>query len=121
MDEMKSRSANSSMPPSDADSHCSIEDRGVTFRSIAFGLVLAVGLSLLANSVLYLVHGSLMAYSHMSMGNLILVMLSMVACSALAFLFGRPFVFSQTEWLTIFTLGFVSAWGPTYGMSAVSY
>ena len=117
MAEMKSRSAKSSMPPSDADSPCSTEDRGVTFRSIAFGLVLAVGLSLLANSVLYLVHGSLMAYSHMSMGNLILVMLSMVACSALAFLFGRPFVFSQTEWLTIFTLGFVSAWGPTYGMS----
>ncbi len=93
------------------------EDRGVTLRSVVFGLCLAVAVSLLANTVLYLVHGSLMAYSHMPMGNLILILLSMVLCSVLAFRFGRPFVFSSSEWLTIFTMGFVSSLGPTYGVS----
>ncbi len=93
------------------------EDRGVTLRSVIFGLCLAVAVSLLANTVLYLVHGSLMAYSHMPMGNLILTMLSMVACSVLAIRFGRPFVFSRSEWLTVFAMGFVSSLGPTYGVS----
>ncbi len=92
-------------------------DRGVTLRSVVFGLCLAVAVSLLANTVLYLVHGSLMAYSHMPMGNLILTLLSMVFCSVLAFRFGRPFVFSRSEWLTVFTMGFVSSLGPTYGVS----
>ena len=101
----------------DNDTFAAAGDRGVTLRSIAFGLCLAVAFSLLANTVLYLVHGSLMAYSHMPMGNLILTMLSMVVCSVLAFRFGRPFVFSRTEWLTVFTMGFVSSLGPTYGVS----
>ncbi len=94
-----------------------VADRGVTLRSVLFGLCLAVAVSLLANTVLYLVHGSLMAYSHMPMGNLILTLLSMVFCSVLAFRFGRPFLFSRSEWLTVFTMGFVSSLGPTYGVS----
>ncbi len=92
-------------------------DRGVTFRAIVFGLCLAVAVSLLANTILYIVHGSLMAYSHMPMGNLILNLFSIVVCSALAYRFGRAFVFSPTEWLSIFTMGFVSSLGPTYGIS----
>ncbi len=92
-------------------------DRGVTLRALTFGVCLSVVVNLLANSVRYIVHGSLMAYSHMPMGNMILYMVCMVICSVLAYGFGRVFVFSKTEWLTIFTMGFVSSIGPTYGIS----
>ncbi|MDA0748114.1 MAG: hypothetical protein O2954_16450 [bacterium] len=93
------------------------EDRGVTLRAIAFGLCLAVAVSLLGNTVRYILHASFMAYSHMPMGNLILFLFSLLACSPLAYLFGQKFVFSTSEWITIFCMGFISSLGPTYGIS----
>ncbi|MSS70751.1 MAG: hypothetical protein EXS64_04595 [Candidatus Latescibacteria bacterium] len=93
------------------------EDRGVTLRAVAFGLCLSVGVSLLANTVRYVHKGSYIAYSHMPMANLILCLLSVLGCAALARWFGRRFVFSSTEWITIFSMGFISALGPDYGVS----
>ena len=92
-------------------------DAGVSWRSIVYGLCLAFVISLVVNGNLYLVHSSLLAYSHMPMGNLILTVLSIVLCSALAYRFGRAFVFSRSEWLAVFSLGFVGSLGPTYGIT----
>ncbi|MSS70357.1 MAG: hypothetical protein EXS64_02605 [Candidatus Latescibacteria bacterium] len=93
------------------------QDRGVTFRAILFGLFISIGVSLLANTVRYVLHGSFMAYSHMPMSNLILFLLSIFGCAFLARWLGKRFVFSSTEWITIFCMGFISALGPTYGSS----
>ena len=92
-------------------------DRGVTLRSIVFGLCLVIGVGLLANTVRYILHASYMAYSHMPMGNLILSLFSITLFAALARLFGRAFVFSPSEWITIFSMGFIGSVGPTYGVS----
>jgi hypothetical protein len=92
-------------------------DQGVTFRAIVFGLCIAVAVSLLANTVRYVQKGSYMAISLMPMGNLLLFLLSVLACAALARWFGRRFVFSPVEWITIFCMGFISSLGPTYGVS----
>ncbi len=93
------------------------QDRGVTVRAIVFGLCLVLAISVLGNTVRYILHSSFMAYSHMPMGNLILTLLSMLVCSALAWWFGRAFVFSQSEWITVFAMGLISSLGPTYGVS----
>ena len=109
-----------SQVPRGAAAHTPMEtagDRGVSFRSLALGLCLALGVGLMSNSARYLVHGSLTTYCHMPMGNLILVLLSIGICAPLAYGFGRSFVFSRAEWLTVFALGFVGALGPTYGIS----
>ncbi len=93
------------------------QERGVTLRAIVFGICVAVGVSLLANTVVYVLHGSYMTISMMPMVNLMLFLLSILACAPLARLFGRRFVFSQTEWITIFCMGFSSAICPTYRTS----
>lgn len=93
------------------------EDRGVTVRSLVFGVFFVLAISLLANTVRYILHASYMAYDHMPMGSLILFLLSILVCSALARRFGRAFVFSRSEWITIFAMGFISCLGPTYGVS----
>jgi len=92
-------------------------DRGVTIRSIVFGFFLAVAISLLGNTVRYILHASFMAYSHMPMGNLILSLFSIVMCSILARVAGKSFAFSPSEWITIFSMGLISSLGPTYGVS----
>ena len=102
---------------SGADGAALREDQGVTARSLAFGICLALAVSILGNTVRYILHASFMAYSHMPMGNLVLSLLSILVCSALARLLGRAFVFSPSEWITIFAMGFVSSLGPTYGVS----
>ncbi len=93
------------------------EDRGVTVRSLICGLFLVIAVNLLANTVRYILHASYMAYDHMPMGSLILFLLSILVCSVLARWFGKPFVFSRSEWITIFAMVFVSCLGPTYGVS----
>ena len=95
----------------------SLLDTGVTIRSIVFGFFLAVAISLLGNTVRYILHASFMAYSHMPMGNLILSLFSIVICSILARVAGKSFAFSPSEWITIFSMGFISSLGPTYGVS----
>ena len=62
-------------------------------------------------------HSSFMAYSHMPMGNLMLTLLCLIVCSVLARYFGKRFAFSPSEWLAIFSMGFICSLGPTYGVS----
>lgn len=93
------------------------EDKGVTIRSLVYGLVLSVAVGILGDTVRYILHASFMAYSHMPMGNLILSLLSILVCSLLAFWFGKRFLFSPSEWITIFSMGFIASMGPTYGIS----
>jgi hypothetical protein len=90
-------------------------ERGVTLRAVAFGLCLCVAVSLLDNTILYLMRGSRLNESHMPMANLIICLLSMLVFAALARWFGRWFVFSSTEWITVFCMGFMSTPGSTYG------
>ena len=51
------------------------------------------------------------------MGNLMLTLLCLIVCSVLARYFGKPFAFSPSEWLAIFSMGFICSLGPTYGVS----
>lgn len=92
-------------------------DRGVTLRSLIFGICLVLAISALATVVRYIMHSSFMAYSHMPMGNLMLTLLCILACSVLARWLGKSFAFSRSEWIAIFLMGFVSSLGPTYGVS----
>ena len=94
-----------------------VEDRGTTVRSLVFGLCAALVISVLGNVVRYILHSSFMAYSHMPMGNLIVWLLSILVCAALAKGFGRRFAFSASEWITVFAMGFIASLGPTYGVS----
>lgn len=92
-------------------------DRGVTVRSLVFGLVLVIAINALATVARYIMHSSFMAYSHMPMGNLMLTLLCLIVCSVLARWFGKRFAFSPGEWLAIFSMGFICSLGPTYGVS----
>lgn len=114
MSEMQAYSNESSTPVLGTHEHV---EKGVTIRALIFGLVLVLAISALATVVRYILHSSFMAYSHMPMGNLMLTMLSIVVCSALAKWFGQRFMFSTSEWVVIFLMGFVSSLGPTYGVS----
>ncbi len=89
----------------------------MTFRAILYGLCLSVGVSLLSNTARYLMHSSYMAVDLMPMGNLLLFLLSVLGCAALSRWFGRRFALSSSEWITVFCMGFISALGPTYGIS----
>ncbi len=89
--------------------------RGVTGRAILFGLCLTVCVSLLSCTVRYVMKGSYMTFCNMPMGNLIPFLLSVIGCAALARGFGRRFVLSSAEWITVFCMGFISAYGPAYG------
>ncbi len=93
------------------------QERGVTLRAVIFGLFISVAVSLLATSVRYIQKGSHMTISLMPMVTLILFLLSILVCAALARLFGRRFVFSPSEWIAIFCMGLSSAICPTYGIS----
>ena len=95
--------------------HQAAVDRGTTIRALIFGLCLSLVISVLGNVVRYILHSSFMAYSHMPMGNLIVWLLSILFCAALAKGFGRTFVFSSSEWITVFAMGFIASLGPTYG------
>ena len=101
-------------PIADSPDHA---NKGITVRSLIFGLVLVVTISALATVVRYILHSSFMAYSHMPMGNLMLTLLCLIVCSVLARWFGKRFAFSSSEWLVIFSMGFISSLGPTYGVS----
>jgi len=76
-----------------------------------------VAVSLLSNTARYLMHSSCIAVDLMPMGNLLLFLLSVPGSAALARGFGRRFVLSSSEWVTVFCTGFVSALGPIYGIS----
>jgi hypothetical protein len=89
------------------------QEAGVTRRAIVTGICLSVGVSLLANSVRYIFHGSYMAFSHMPMSNLILFLLALMVGAVLARWLGRRWAFSPTEWITVFCMGFASTLGPT--------
>ena len=58
-------------------------ERGVTLRSIVFGLVISVIVCLLSDTVRWVLHGSFMAYSHIPMGSLIPFLVAMLV-SAMA-------------------------------------
>ena len=60
------------------------QERGVTLRAVVFGICVAVGVSLLANTVVYVLHGSYMTISMMPMVNLMLFLLSVLACAGTA-------------------------------------
>ena len=92
-------------------------DRGVSYRSIAFGLAMALVVCVLCDVSRWILHGSYLAFSQVPMGNIIPFLFSMLISALLARLFGRRFAFSPSEWITVFSMGFISALGPTYGMS----
>lgn len=91
--------------------------QGVTTRAVVFGLGMSVAVNLLANTMRYVQHGSYMAISLIPMGDLLLFLLSLLICAALARWFGRRFVLAPAEWITIFGMALISAMGPTYGIS----
>ncbi len=91
--------------------------RGVTIRALICGLGLAVAVNLLANTMRYVQRGSYMAISLIPMGDLLLFLLLVLICAVLARWFGRRFVLAPAEWITIFSMGLISAMGPTYGIS----
>ena len=91
---------------------------GVTLRAIVFGLCIAVAMSLLANTVRYIQKGSYMMVAQVPMGVLLLCLLSILVCAALARGFGRRFVLSRSEWITVFCMGSSARSVPTTGSAA---
>ena len=89
--------------------------RGVTVRSVLSGLVLVVALDALAIHLRYVVHGSLMTYSHVPMAMLIVFTL-MIVVGALIARFS-PWKLSSPEWHTILAMGIVGAAVPGFGLS----
>ena len=89
--------------------------RGVTVRSVVSGLVLVVGLDALAIHLRYVVHGSLMTYSHVPMAMLIGFTL-MILIGALIVRFSG-WKLSPAEWHTILAMGVVGAAIPGFGVS----
>ena len=89
--------------------------RGVTVRSVLSGLVLVVALDALAIHLRYVVHGSLMTYSHVPMAMLIVFTL-MIVIGALIARFS-PWKLSSPEWHTILAMGIVGAAVPGFGLS----
>lgn len=88
---------------------------GVTVRSVLSGLVLVVGLDALAIHLRYVVHGSLMTYSHVPMAMLIVYVL-MIVIGALIARFS-PWKLSSPEWHAILAMGVVGAAVPGFGLS----
>lgn len=88
---------------------------GVTPRAVLLGLVLVVGLDVLAIYVRYVLHASLMSYSHIPMAMLIVFVLMMVGGAVVSRLTGV--VLSSSEWHTILAMGLVGAAIPVYGLS----
>ena len=101
--------------PIETDANCAKTANGVTVRSVVSGLVLVVGLDVLAIHVRYVVHGSLMTYSHVPMAMLIVFTLMIVIGAAIA-RFSR-WKLSPAEWHTILAMGVVGAAIPGFGLS----
>ena len=89
----------------------------VTLRSIVIGLCIAMAMSLLACTARYIQKGSYMMVAQIPMGVLLLSLVSILACAVLARRFGAAFVLAPSEWITVFSMGVISAIGPNYGVS----
>ncbi len=89
----------------------------VTLRSIVIGLCIAMAMSLLACTARYIQKGSYMMVAQIPMGVLLLCLVSILACAVLARRFGAAFVLAPSEWITVFSMGVISAIGPNYGVS----
>ncbi len=89
----------------------------MSLRALVFGFCIAVAVSLLESTSRYILKGSYLADGVMPMGSLLLCLLSILGCALLARGFGRRFVFSPSEWITVFCMGFVSSVTPTYWVS----
>ncbi len=93
------------------------EAQGVTPRAVVIGICTAVVVGFLASTLRFVQKGSVMTISFMPMGNLLLFLLLLLAFGVLVRGFGRRFVLSSSEWITIFSMGLVSCLGPNYGIA----
>ena len=78
------------------DSAGSPNSDGLTLRSLGIGLILVIGLDLVAVYVRYIFHGSLMTYSHIPMSMLMMFMLLLLGASAFSKYTG--IFLSSSEW-----------------------
>ena len=101
--------------PFEQDSTLAESTGGVTVRAVVSGLVLVLGLDALAIHLRYVVHGSLMTYSHVPMAMLIVFTLMITAGAVLA-RFSR-WKLIPAEWHTILAMGVVGAAVPGFGLS----
>ena len=86
----------------------------VTWRAVGFGAFLVVALNVLAVYVRYVLHGSIMAYSHVPMAMMMVLLLMMIAMTIAGRLSGL--VMAPGEWHTVLIMGLVGASFPCYGM-----
>jgi len=88
---------------------------GVTLRAVGLGLGLVAALDILAIYFRYIVHGSLMTYSHIPMAMLIIFTLMIFGGAIASRLTGVAL--SSSEWHTILAMGIVGAAVPGFGLS----
>ena len=93
------------------------EARGVTPRAVVIGICTAVVVGFLASTLRFVQKGSVLTISFMPMGTLLLFLLLLLTFGVLVRGFGRRFVLSTSEWITIFSMGLVSCLGPNYGIA----
>ncbi len=85
----------------------------VTIRSVGCGLIMVIALDTLAIYVRYVLHASLMTYSHVPMAMLIVLVVMLISLSIV----GRytSFSLSVAEWHTVLAMGIVGAALPCFG------
>ncbi len=87
----------------------------VTLRAVGLGVFLVIALDLLAMYVRYVLHASLMTYSHIPMAMLIILMILMIGLAIVAKMTG--WVLSKGEWHAILAMGLVGAALPCFGLT----
>jgi len=92
-----------------------VPSENVTVRAIALGLLLVVALDILAIYFRYVVHGSLMTYSHIPMAMLIIFTVMVFVGAVLSRTTG--IAVSPGEWHTALAMGIVGAAVPGFGLS----
>jgi len=91
-----------------------LEDQpAVTLRAVGLGLFLIAALDLLALYVCYILHASLMTYSHVPMAMLIVLVVMLMVLALVSRYSG--FMLSSREWHTILVMGLVGAMIPSFG------
>ncbi|MDA0746843.1 MAG: hypothetical protein O2954_10005, partial [bacterium] len=94
-----------------------VADRGVTVRSMAIGVGVAVAANVWVNYIEYVMHASRLTLSHFPMGTLMVYLALVLVLNPACRILARRWAFSSTELLVTLACGLVGGAIPSVGLT----